>query len=118
MGVHPGGQGVPDVLRKGVGGHGHDGDGPGQGVVQPPEGPRGLIAVQNGHLHIHQDQLVGPWLRLGKGVHHQLAVLKDVAAGPHDLKQLAEDLGVDLVVLGHQDVHALEDAGLFLLRPL
>ena len=57
MGVHARLQRVPDVLRKGVGGHGDDGDGPGQRMPQLPDGPGGLVAVHHRHLHVHKYDL-------------------------------------------------------------
>ena len=94
MGVHARVQADLDVLGKGVGRHGQDGDGLAQGIFPCADGPGGLQAVHHGHLHVHQNGVVLPGLHALEGLHQLLAVGIDGAGGPVHVQDGLQDLGV------------------------
>ncbi len=57
--IHAGFHAVFDILGKGVGGHGDDGNGFGLGMAAGTYGPGGIVAVHHGHLNIHEDGVKG-----------------------------------------------------------
>ncbi len=97
-----------NVLGKGVGGHGEDGDGRGVGPVQAPDGLSGRDAVHDGHTHIHEHGVV---MVLGRGAEHLhglLPVTSPVHGRVAELQQRAGDFHIDFIVFHKQDASSRE----------
>jgi hypothetical protein len=97
--VHPGREARLAILREGVRGHGDD---PRAGLLRPfrDDPPRRIQAVELGHLHVHQDDVV----RLGFECRDRLQpVHRDVSAVAERFEQTQRHLLVHGVVLGEQD---------------
>ena len=62
------------VFFKGVGRHGKNGDPRERRIIQRPNGARGLIAVHDRHLEIHENGVVIPRLGCGDQIHRHFSV--------------------------------------------
>ena len=65
------------------------------------DGPRGVQAVELGHLHVHEDQVVAGSASQLDGL---IAVFGQVHLQPDVLQQELRDLPVDGLVFGDQDL--------------
>ena len=101
------------ILKEGVGGHGKDGDDPAQRIFAIADAAGGLQAVHHRHLHVHQNHVVLAGLDAGKGIHDLLTVGADGAACALGFQQHFQDLGVDGVILGAEELHAGQGRSFF-----
>ena len=95
------------VAGHGVGGHGHDGQ-----VRQPQlfaDDSGRTIAVQHGHLQVHQHR-IKLRRRRGHGLHAELAIGRHGDNRAFGGEQFLGHLLVDQVVFHHQKTHAVEPA--------
>ena len=111
MGIHACIHGILYILRKGIGRHGNDGDGPGIFPVQGPDGPGSLIAVHHRHLDVHQNGIKLSWLCLDKPLQGQLSVLQNLTERSLQLQQFRQYLRIDLIVLCNQEPASVQTAG-------
>ena len=105
--VHACGQTRFAVAGHGIGRHGHNGQ---LTQVQPvADGVRGLQAIEHGHLHVHQHQVIGLW-RVAQQIDRFLSVVGQLHHSPFARQQLLRHLLVDEVVFHHQQAHAIQAA--------
>ena len=115
--VHAGFPTLLHILKEGIGGHGKDGDGASQRVFAAADAAGGFQAVHHRHLHVHQNHIIVAGLHAGKGIHDLLTVGADGAACAFCFQQHLQNLGVDGVILGTEELHAGQGrSGLFFLR--
>ena len=98
MPVHSRCLGLDDVVREHVGGH-RQNDGslriiPAQGTER---GSR-RVSVHDGHLDIHQDKLIIPFLRPGKDVERLFPVVGDVNGRPFHQEEFFSYFLIDFIV--------------------
>jgi hypothetical protein len=99
--IHARSQTARDVSRESGGGHRNDRDPALARVGQPPNVLRGLKAIHDGHLAVHQ-HAVERFAR--HRLHRELPVLNEHhVAVSQPLKELQDNALVDNVVLCHQN---------------
>ena len=103
--VHPGFLALLHIFQKGVCRHGEDGDDLAQRVCAAADAAGGFEAVHHRHLHIHQDHVILAGLDADKRIHDLLPVGANFAVCALGFQQQLQDLGVDGVVLGAEEVH-------------
>ena len=94
MGVHARFQGILDILHKGVGCHGNNGNASGIGTVQPPDLPGGVQTVHHRHLDIHENGVIPAGSGGLKGLYRLFPVLSAVDFRPRLSNQLLGDFPV------------------------
>ena len=91
------------VLAQHIGGHRKDGEGAPARLA--PDASGGLVAVHDGHLHIHEDGVV---VRESERIERLLAIVRLVDHKALRGEQLAGDLAVDGVVFDKEQAGAAE----------
>ena len=117
MTVHACINGVPLILLKCIRRHRHNRNRRLLLIGKAPDGLRRLIAVHMRHLHIHENQVIGTCRLRLHAAYALHAVLDALHHKSHAAKDIQRNLCVQIVILGQQDVLALERL-LILLRQL
>ena len=101
MGVHPGSLAFFDIIIKGVGRHGNDGDSPGIAVGQMPYILGSRQPVHQRHPDIHEDRVVKAGFRFTEHLDGPQPVFRGIHGKSPALKHDRGHLGINGVVL-HQ----------------
>lgn len=122
MTVHACIKGVLLVLLKGIRRHRHNRDRGLLFIGKAPDSLRRLIAVHMRHLHVHENQVIGACRLLLHAADALHAILDALHHKSHAAKNIQRNLCVQVIILGQQNVLALERLliflrQLFLLRP-
>ena len=108
MTVHAHFQCLSTIFLKSVGCHSDDRDLRFPTVRQSADHLRCLIAVHIGHLHIHQDQIIGARRCFFQLIHADNAILRMIHGKSHFLQKCRGDLCVQLIVLRQKHMSAGE----------
>ena len=100
--------GGPAILVKGIGGHGQNGNARQCRVLQRTDAAGGLVTVHNGHLNVHQYQIIGSGAGFGDFFHRLRTVFGGVQREAVFLENFHRNFPVQLVVLHQQQVFALK----------
>ena len=84
-----------------MGGHGKDGDAPAAGQAALTDAPRGVIAVHDRHLHIHQNHVEILIFRIA--VHGVPPILRHARLHAKPGEHVEDHILIELVVLHHKD---------------
>ncbi len=115
MSIHAGLQAFRDVFGEGVCRHRNNRDRGRPGVVQLPDGPGCVEPIHLRHLYIHEDQRIAALRSRAHPVHTDTSVFRSLGSDPKHREHGGDDLPVDIVILGHQDVQPLQ-IGIIILR--
>ena len=105
--VHAGLKAALAVSGDGVGGEGDD-DGATLGGEDFADAAGGLEAIHNGHLAVHEDDVVGVKVEEAEGL---LAIGCEVAGVAGALEEGGDELGVNGIVLGDEDAGGGDGGG-------
>lgn len=63
-----------------------------------------VVDVEHGQHDVHEDRVIRAGLGRGEGIHGDLAVFGNVAARALRTEDIRDDLGIELVALGDEEV--------------
>ena len=108
MSVHTGIETFGDVFREGVCRHGNDRDVDCPWIIQFTDSPCSFKSVHLRHLNIHEDQFLIAFYRVGALVKTNASIFSTLRFDAEHAKHGGNDLPVDVVVFGNEDIHAFK----------
>ena len=115
MSIHSSQKGSAFVLVKGVGRHGNNRNARMGRLLHTANGDGGLVAVHLWHLHIHQDQIIIPGIRISQHIYSFDTIFCMFNLKALCLQNCLGNLGIQFVILSQEDSHTMELWGINLL---
>ena len=109
--VHAGVAGFLAILVKSVRGHGDDGDGGFFAVVQRADVLRRFVAVHDGHLNVHQNEVIRTGGRILDGIHRLRSIVRGVDNRAFLFQNRLCDFLIQLDVIDEKDFLSRKEFG-------
>lgn len=111
VGIHAGAETLFGVIGEGIGGGGDDGDGFRVRPIQSADGTGGGKTIHHGHHHVHEQSVIGPRGVLAEPLQGLLSIGDDGDGGSGILQKSSGNIGVELVILGQEQLIAPDAEG-------